>query len=167
MKKIMIAVMIVVMLAIAGCVSDTGDVTPSATPVTTGEPIQAKWIEAVVADDKVSIPIVELQENTNLHFKVPGDVEDMNFMAYEVNGEIFVRANVCPPCRSIGFSLQNEILICDRCATTFDATTGDGIAGACVDYPKESVPHRIEGDSIVVEMADLVTAYEKTIERGW
>jgi nitrite reductase/ring-hydroxylating ferredoxin subunit len=91
----------------------------------------------------------------------------MNFMAYVLAGEIYVRANVCPPCRSIGFSLNEEILVCDRCATTFEAKTGEGIVGACVDYPKALVPYEIEDGNIVMSSTDLTTAYQDTIEPGW
>ena len=91
----------------------------------------------------------------------------MNFMAYILDEEIHVRANVCPPCRSIGFSLEEDILICDRCATTFKAKTGDGIEGACVDFPKASLPYEIIDGSIVMRGNDLIVAYEDTVEPGW
>jgi nitrite reductase/ring-hydroxylating ferredoxin subunit len=88
-------------------------------------------------------------------------------MTYIVDGEIYVRANVCPPCWSIGFSLEEAVLICDRCATTFGAETGEGISGACVDYPKASVPYEIDGGNIVMQDTDLIAAYEDTLEPGW
>ena len=91
----------------------------------------------------------------------------MNFMAYVLDGEIHVRANVCPPCKSIGFSLGEAILICDRCATTFEAKTGEGIQGACVDFPKASVPYEVSDGNVVMEGTDLVAAYQDTIEPGW
>ena len=91
----------------------------------------------------------------------------MNFMAYTLDGEIYVRANVCPPCRSIGFSLEEDILICDRCATTFKAKTGDGIKGACVDFPKASVPYEITDGNIVMRGDDLLAAYQDTVKPGW
>ncbi len=87
-------------------------------------------------------------------------------MAYVLDGEISVRANVCPPCRSIGFSLEEAVLICDRCATTFAAKTGKGIEGACVDFPKASVPYEVNGGNITMEDSDLIAAYQDTIESG-
>lgn len=88
-------------------------------------------------------------------------------MASIVDGEIYVRANACPPCRSVGFSLQNDILVCDTCRTTFEAETGDGIEGACVDYPKAPVPYEITDGNIVMSEADLITAYQDTLNPGW
>jgi len=131
------------------------------------EPIKATWIEPQMASDTVSIPVSDVEDNRNVHFNLKTQGEDMNFMAYVLDGELYVRANVCPPCRSIGFSLEEAILICDMCATTFDSETGEGIEGACVDYPKASVPYAVSDDNIVMNSADLIAAYEDTLEPGW
>jgi nitrite reductase/ring-hydroxylating ferredoxin subunit len=90
----------------------------------------------------------------------------MNFMAYVWDGEISVRANVCPPCRSIGFSLERDILVCDTCMTTFEAKTGGGIEGACVDFPKASVPYEVTDGNAVMKGTDLIAAYQDTTEPG-
>jgi len=130
------------------------------------EPIKATWIEPQVAGDTVSIPVSEVENNWNVHFNVKTRDEDMNFMAYVLDGGISVRANVCPPCQSIGFSLEEAVLVCDRCATTFKAKTGEGIEGACVDFPKASVPYEVSDGNVVMEGTDLVAAYQDTIEPG-
>ncbi len=129
-------------------------------------PVQAVWIEPHVVGDIVSIAVSEVENSRNVHFNVKAQGEDMNFMAYVLDGEIHVRANVCPPCRSIGFSLEEAVLICDRCATTFEAKTGEGIEGACVDFPKASVPYEINSSSIIMKGIDLIAAYQDTIEPG-
>jgi nitrite reductase/ring-hydroxylating ferredoxin subunit len=158
LRKAMLGlVLLAVILIIASCSSSNP---PS------GDPISATWIEPQIADDTVSIRLSEVEDNWNVHFNVEIRAEDMNFMAYVLEGEIHIRANVCPPCQSIGFSLQEAILICDRCATTFDTETGEGIQGACVDFPKASVPYQIDGGNIVMSSADLAAAYEDTLEPG-
>jgi nitrite reductase/ring-hydroxylating ferredoxin subunit len=120
-----------------------------------------------VASDTVSIPVSEVENNWNVHFNLKTQGEDMNFMTYIVGGEIFVRANVCPPCWSTGFSLQEAVLICDRCATTFEAKTGEGIQGACVDFPKASVLYAVSDGNIAMKGTDLIAAYHDTLEPGW
>jgi nitrite reductase/ring-hydroxylating ferredoxin subunit len=158
LKKAMLGlVLLAVILTIVSCSNGNP---PS------GDPISATWIEPQIAGDTVSIPVSEVEDNWNVHFSVEIRAEDMNFMAYVLEGEIHIRANVCPPCQSIGFSLQEAILICDRCATTFDTETGEGIQGACVDFPKASVPYQIDGGNIVMSSADLAAAYEDTLEPG-
>ncbi len=130
--------------------------------------VKATWIEPQVASDMISIPVSEVDDNKIVHFNVPLALDrEIAFMAYDISGEIYVRANVCPPCRSVGFSLSGDTLVCDTCRTTFKARTGDGISGACVAYPKASVPYDIGDGKIVMSGNDLLLAYQKTNEPGW
>ena len=124
--------------------------------------IKATWIEPQVDGNTIVIPLSELEQNWNVHFKV----DDVNFMAYILEGAIYVRANVCPPCRSVGFSLSDDILVCDRCATTFEAETGAGIEGACVDYPKAPVRYELRDGTVRIQKNDLAAAYEETLQPG-
>lgn len=133
-------------------------------------PIEGTWIQAEVDEDSqtVSLPISELEDNWNIHFNLETTEGDVTFMAYIFNGEIHVRANVCPPCRSIGYALdENEqLLICDMCATLFDAETGAGIKGACVDYPKASAAYEISDGNLIIKGSDLLAAYQETLLPG-
>ncbi|MFC2024122.1 Fe-S-containing protein, partial [Chloroflexota bacterium] len=133
-------------------------------------PIKATWLQVEVDQESqsVSIPASELEEKWNTHFKLTTTEGEVNFMAYIYEGEIYVRANVCPPCRSIGFALDEDadLLICDRCATLFEPGTGAGIEGACVDYPKASVDYQIVGGNIIIKGSDLLNAYQETLLPG-
>ena len=171
-KKIVIgAILMSLILVVVACAGPTSSAAPQSSPTPApvpnpSGPIKAEWIEPQVSGDIVSVPVSEIEDNWNVHFPLRGEDEDMNFMAYVLDGEIHVRANVCPPCRSIGFALEGDILVCDRCATTFEAKTGDGIQGACVDYPKESVAYKKTDSHITMSVDDLVKAYTGTIEAG-
>jgi len=145
------------------------------TPAVDPEPrpsgsIKATWVEVNVdpGNRTVSIPLAELEDNWNTHFRLETTDGDIDFMAYILEGAVYIRANVCPPCRSVGFSLDedNRILICDRCATIFDAETGSGIEGACVDYPKAAIAYEIVDGQIVASETELITAYEETLLPG-
>ncbi|MBA7534311.1 hypothetical protein ES705_26557 [subsurface metagenome] len=134
---------------------------------TTSAPITATWIKPQVAGDTVSIPVSEVNDNKIIHFNVAVALgSEMAFMAYNIDGKLNVRANVCPPCRSIGFSLSKDTLICDTCRTTFKAKTGDGISGGCVGYPKAAVPYEISDGKIVMRSNELLVAYQNTMEPG-
>ena len=154
------ALLLTLALIVAGCSGSISNPPPSG-------PIKATLIEPQVTDGIVSIPVSEVQNLTNVRFGVETQDGDMNFMAYVLAEEIYVRANVCPPCHSIGFSLDGDILVCDRCATKFQAQTGAGISGACVNYPKASVPYEVGDGNIVMNSTDLITAYQDTVEPGW
>ncbi len=131
------------------------------------EPILAAWVTVSETSETVSIPVSVVNDNKMVHFLLEeGSNGEIAFMVYELNKEIYVRSNVCPPCRSVGFSLQEDILVCDTCATTFNAKTGDGIKGACVDFPKASVPYEIEDETIIMKQNDLIASYQNTIEPG-
>jgi uncharacterized membrane protein len=130
-------------------------------------PIRATLIQAQISNDSVSIPVSDIESDWNTQFAVNSQKGKMDFMAYVLKNKIYVRADVCPPCRSIGYSLDGNNLVCDRCATTFRADTGDGIGGACVDYPKALVPYQISNGNIIMQQTDLVTAYESTLTPGW
>ena len=138
---------------------------PAQNPKPSG-PIDAKWIEAQVNGDTVSIPVSEIENDWNTRFKVQAADGDISAMAYILNGVIYVRADICPPCRSQGFTLTGDILDCDSCHTKFKASTGDGVSGACVNYPKASVSYTITDGNVVMSRADLVTAYQNTLKPG-
>ena len=171
--------LLVLTLSLAACSGATSASTPDiiATPITAptltptqnpkpSGPIDAKWIEAQVVGDTVSIPVSEIENDWNTRFKVQAADGDISAMAYVLNGVIYVRANVCPPCRSLGFSLNGDILDCNSCHTKFKASTGEGVSGACVNYPKAPVSYKITDGNVVMSKADLVVAYQNTLKPG-
>jgi nitrite reductase/ring-hydroxylating ferredoxin subunit len=131
-----------------------------------GGPVRATWVNASVQGDTATIPLSTIEEKQNVHFRVPYEGGAVNFMAYVTGGAVSVRANVCPPCRSIGFTLDGKELVCDTCRTTFESATGDGIQGACVDFPKAPVAYAITRGNVVMQMTDLAAAYENTLVPG-
>src|SRR5512136_1174721 len=68
--------------------------------------IQATWTRPQVLGDILAIPTSEVENGKITHFEFTTQDKDMTFMAYDLIGEVYVRANICPPCHSIGFSLQ-------------------------------------------------------------
>jgi hypothetical protein len=146
--------------------SSTPEVVQTPAPKPSG-PIKATIIEPQIDGDTVSIPVSNVENDWNTQFAVNTQAGKMDFMAYLLNNKIYVRADVCPPCHSIGYSLNGNVLVCDRCATTFKADTGDGIQGACVDYPKSLVQYQVANGNIIMKEADLIVAYQNTMKPGW
>lgn len=129
-------------------------------------PIDGTWIDASVVGDTAIVPLALVEQNVNTNFSLDTGGRTLTFMAYLLDGQVQVRANVCPPCRSRGFALDGNTLVCDTCATTFDARDGSGIAGACVDYPKAAAQYRIVDGAITMALVDLVGAYDETLIHG-
>ncbi|MDF1531863.1 MAG: Fe-S-containing protein [ANME-2 cluster archaeon] len=158
-KHIMITVLLAgLVLVTAGCTGGSNS---------QSGPVKAKWITVTVSGDQVSIPQSDVDKYTNVHFNVPtSNYGPLAFMAYNLDGKTYVRANVCPPCNSIGFSLDNGVLVCDSCGTLFEADTGNGISGGCVAYPKEEVAYTVQNGQIVMNINDAITAYGATVQVG-
>ncbi len=156
LKKMIPILVLLLLITVSSIVACSGNGTQN------GQRIEATWIEPQVLGGTVSIPVSEVEKDWNVHFNLKTQDGDMNFMAYVLDGEIYVRANICPPCQSIGFSLQQSTLVCDTCGTVFDAKTGAGIEGACVAYPKAAVSYEVNGDNITMQGTDLLTAYQDT-----
>lgn len=127
-------------------------------------PVEAVWVNPAVKTDVVSIPLEAVDKNTNVHFKVNTGISEVAVMAYRLDDRIFIRSSVCPPCGSMGFALEGDILVCDACATRFDASTGMGVGGACIAYPKESIPYTVSDGTLIMSLSDIVTAYQETLE---
>jgi nitrite reductase/ring-hydroxylating ferredoxin subunit len=155
LKRITLILALVILVSSMVACSDNG--------TQNSQRIEATWINPQVLGDIISIPISEAENDKIMHFEFTTQDEDMTFMAYDLSGEIYVRANICPPCHSIGFSLQESTLVCDTCGTVFDARTGAGINGACVGYPKAAVAYEIGDGSIVMKGSDLLAAYQDTV----
>jgi len=138
---------------------------PATAPKPAG-PIKAKEITPTVSGDTVSIPLKTVQDNWNTHFLLNAPGGTMGFMAYVLNDGIHVRASICPPCRGKTYTLDGNTLVCDVCATTFNAATGVGIAGACVNYPKAASAYEIVDGNLIMKISDLTLAYQNTLKPG-
>lgn len=156
-------------VALASCGSSQAQATattPGPGQVAVANPkgvVQPTTITATVNGDTASIPLSQVTSNLNTRFVVTTAGGQMSYMAYVWNGNVNVRADICPPCGSRSFRLTNGTLICNSCGTVFNAVTGKGKSGACVRYTKEAVTFQVSGDAINMNMADLVTAYQNTL----
>ena len=139
----------------------------SATPSrAANQRIKATWIEPGKEGDYLTISVSELNKDTIIHFPLDTPDGGMPFMAYIFEGNTYVRADICVPCRSYNYSLQKDILICDSCGTQFSAKTGEGVSGPCIRYPKAAVTWETKGDNIIVKNGDLTAAFYNTLSPG-
>ncbi|MDP2918707.1 MAG: Fe-S-containing protein [Dehalococcoidia bacterium] len=146
-------------LVLAACSGGTASGEPKS-------PVAPTWITPEVSAGTVSIPFDLVQSKRNTHFKVETEKGTAYYMAYVYSGKTHVRADVCVPCRSISFTLDKNLLVCDSCGTTFNASDGTGVAGACVRYPKAAVPFETVSGKMVMKQADLLKAFEDTLQQG-
>jgi len=126
--------------------------------------IRPTFIQPVIENNTVSINLVEITKNVMTHFNVVTSKGSEVFMAYLFNDQNYVRPSICVPCGGQSYSLVGATLVCDICGTVFDAATGDGIKGGCVRFPKEPVSYQSMNNLLVINTADLITAYEDTLK---
>jgi nitrite reductase/ring-hydroxylating ferredoxin subunit len=150
------AIITLVLLAVSGCSQSES----------AGKSIKAIWITASLANNAASIPVSEVEKDVITHFKVKTPTQDLAFMAYQFDGKLYARADICPPCGSENFSLKGDTLVCDTCGTVFNAATGVGVKGACVKYPKQIVPYQIKDGNLVMNGSDLQAAFQNTLKPG-
>jgi nitrite reductase/ring-hydroxylating ferredoxin subunit len=131
-----------------------------------GPVVKPTWIKPEVAGETVSISLSEVEKDVNTHFKISNPTMNLAYMAYKYDGQLYIRADICPPCRSESFTLKGDTLVCDTCGTVFDARTGAGKIGACVAYPKALVAYQIQDGNITMKGTDLVTAFQNTLRPG-
>lgn len=144
----------------------SGTTTPTIEPTVPKGKIKATRIEAQVEGDRVSISKSAVDAAWNAHFEISTADDTLPFMAYRLGDQTYVRASICPPCRSRSFTLDGNVLVCDACGTRFEAGTGKGISGPCKAYPKAAVAYSVDGGNIAMNLSDLVTAYENTTKPG-
>lgn len=170
--KGLLPVAMAAVVVLAGCSSakaapTSGTATGSAgVSSSDGTRYKAAWITPVVTGGSISIPVSTIEQDKIVHFWMDTATGKEAFMAYKLDGTIYMRGNICVPCRSYDYSLQKGILVCDTCGTTFNAkTTAKGTSGACVNYPKEPATFQVQDGSVVATVADLDTAYQQTLVR--
>jgi hypothetical protein len=126
-----------------------------------------KTVTPQISGTTVSISAGEVTRNGMENFYVSAPGGNMSFMAYQLDGRYHVRADLCVPCGSRSFTLQKGTLICDSCGTVFNGATGAGIRGAaaCMSYAKKAATYTADASNISMNMNDLITAYQNTLNR--
>jgi len=161
----MSAITTLLLLALAACGGKPGVSAGGSTTGSSGA-IRPVVVTPEVNGDSVLISTGDLESRQNLLFKATVGGNTETFMAYTYGGTNYVRASVCPPCRSQSFSLYKNTLVCNACGTVFDAKSGEGKSGACVNYPKAGVNFTVSDGNLVMATADLAMAFQNTLNPG-
>lgn len=129
--------------------------------------LSAVWATPELSGTSIAIPKDLVEKYWIVNFEVNLGGVRVPLMALKTTeGNINIMPRICVPCRSEGWHLKNDVLICDACGTTFDATTGDGIQGACVGYPKAMIAYTESGGKLVMDASAVGDAYQKTMQPG-
>jgi len=120
-------------------------------------------VEPEVADGYVLIAGDILSEYDHIRFTVVQDGRDYEFFGYMIDGNLRVRAAVCPCCGDDGLSHGGTCLSCHSCGTTFGLEDDYSDDDAC-GFPAGEVPYEARGNCVAMLLGDLVEAYERTAD---
>ena len=120
------------------------------------------WVEPDVNGDTVTIPLDIVKNAGHVHFILPVEDEELDYLGYMLDGSFYVRAAVCPSCGSQGLSHGGTTLVCHSCSTMFDLETGEADVDDSASFPQGLLPYGVDGTVIIMSFAELVEAYERT-----
>ncbi len=120
------------------------------------------WVEPQIDRDAVTIPL-DVEENAgHVHFSLPAEEEELEYIGYMLDGAFYVRAAVCPSCGSQGLSHGGTMLVCHSCSTMFDFVTGEADDEESASFPQGLLPYGVADTLIRMSFAELVESYERT-----
>lgn len=120
------------------------------------------WAEPVVSGETIGILRSVASMEDHVHFEVPGENAPLAFVGYFVGPAFLVRPCICPSCGDEEVDWSDGALDCQSCPAVYDAVSGTAKEGG-ICYPAGLIPNRIMGDTIVMTLNDLVTAYERVV----
>ena len=129
--------------------------------------LRAVWVTPQIEGGKLTVSQADLDRYGLVFFETSVGTTRVPLLALKVGEKDYrVYPRICPPCRSESWHLKDGILVCGACGTTFKAVNGDGIEGACVDYPKAPIPYSLEGGKLYLAAPDVAKAYQATLRPG-
>ena len=119
------------------------------------------WAEPVIADGSVSIPLPVTALGDHFSFEVPAASGPKEFIGYQLDGEFYIRASVCPSCGVKHLDYGAGVLACPHCGCTFDLRTGEEMTGG-LGYPEGSIAYFVADGYLKSPLHSLTVAYERT-----
>jgi hypothetical protein len=120
------------------------------------------WAEPIISGETIGILRSVASMEDHVHFEVPGENAPLAFVGYFVGPAFLAKPCICPSCGDEGVDWSAGALSCQSCPAVYDAVSGSAKEGG-ICYPAGLIPNRILGDTIVMTLNDLVTAYERVV----
>ncbi len=106
--------------------------------------------------DNLTIPLSSVRENRIVEFEYSDGTVTVPLLAFVTGeGKLVTSYRMCEPCNSKKFSIDGDRLSCGNCETQWSLNTLEGLQGTCQKYPPEPFPSRIEGDVVVMSIAQI------------
>ncbi len=113
-------------------------------------------IAATVEGDRITIPVGEVRAKRIVEFEYSDGTVTVPLLAFITGeGKLVTAYRMCEPCNSRKFSIDGDRLSCGNCETQWSLNTLEGLQGTCQKYAPEPFPSRIEGDRVVMSVAQV------------
>jgi len=119
------------------------------------------WADPIFDGGSVSIPLPVATLGNHFHFEVPGSSGPMGFVAYLLDGQLYIRASVCPNCGGAPIDYGASELVCSSCGEAFNLQTGAALTGGH-GYPEGSISVCVIDEYFTSTLHSLTVAYERT-----
>jgi hypothetical protein len=121
-----------------------------------GKTVSFSEIELSDAGEYIEIPLEDILEKKLVRFNYQGN-KLVRMLAYVApSGRIVTSVRVCEPCKNYEkFFIQDDVLVCGKCGTTWTLEQLNGIQGGCMAYPPDELPNIIRGKSVLIKKSDL------------
>jgi len=119
------------------------------------------WAQPVITGGTVSIPLTDPELGEYYHFELPAAAGSMEFIAYTLGGQLYVRASLCPSCGGTHVDYGADGLVCPVCDARFELQTGMALAGN-QGYPAGAIPVSSRGSYVTSPLHSLTVAYQRT-----
>lgn len=120
-----------------------------------GQTIAMTTVDHQIEGGKIYLSLEQVKNNNLVYTGYQKeDGSTIPLMAYITpQGRLVAAFAMCEPCRSLSFHIEDEILVCDTCATKWYLENLAGISGGCTTYPPEEMPYQVENGQIILDEA--------------
>ncbi len=125
-------------------------------PAAAGEHADQVPVTATVEGDRITIPVGDVRAKRIVEFEYSDGTVTVPLLAFITGeGKLVTAYRMCEPCNSKKFSIDGDRLSCGNCETQWSLNTLEGLQGTCQKYAPEPFPSRIEGDLVVMSVAQV------------
>ena len=113
-------------------------------------------VDVTVQQEAVEVPLDLVKKEKLVSFEYLRPDGRIPLLAYITPaGKLVTAVSVCEPCNSTRFHIEGNQMVCNSCFTRWDLETLKGISGGCLNYPPDTLRHKIQGRKLTIKELDL------------
>ncbi len=116
-------------------------------------------IESKLEKGNIVISFDDVKKNKLVSFKYQGKNGSIPLLSYITpSGRLLTAVSMCEPCRSTTFHFESDKTItCNACGTKWELENLKGVSGACLNYPPDEIPNKVQNGQVLIEEAKVAS----------